>query len=179
MSDSSRAGTARSQLERLATLTDVVYAVALVLVVTWLPLPEESHSGGAVWIFDLWAEHSDNIIGVVIGLVFSIIYWIRSNTLLLHANACISRHHVETTLGVAYNHGKDARSVGVEDEYRFKRTFGAGAFLDTTFRGFDLEAAGLGQERKLGARETPRWVSFPKQQARSLQISRNEWACAS
>ena len=96
-----------------------------------------------------------------------------------HANACISRHHVETTLGVAYNHGKDARSVGVEDEYRFKRTFGAGAFLDTTFRGFDLEAAGLGQERKLGARETPRWVSFPKQQARSLQISRNEWACAS
>jgi len=82
VSDSSRAGTARSQLERLATLTDVVYAAALVLVMTWLPLPEESHSGGAVWIFDLWAEHSNNIIGVVIGLVFSIIYWIRSNTLL-------------------------------------------------------------------------------------------------
>ena len=82
MSDSGHAGTARSQLERLATLTDVVYGVALVLVVTWLPLPVESHSGGAVWIFNLWAEYSDNIIGVVIGLVFSIIYWIRSNTLL-------------------------------------------------------------------------------------------------
>jgi len=82
MSDSSRAGTAGSQLARLATLTDVVYGVALVLVVTWLPLPEESHSGAAMWIFDLWAEFSDNIIGVVIGLLFSIIYWIRSNTLL-------------------------------------------------------------------------------------------------
>jgi len=82
MSDSGSVGTARSQLARLATLTDVVYAVALVLVVTWLPLPEESHSAGAVWIVDLWAEYSDNIIAVVIGLVFSIMYWIRSNTLM-------------------------------------------------------------------------------------------------
>jgi uncharacterized membrane protein len=82
MSDSGRAGTARSQLERLGVLTDVVYAVALVLVVTWLPLPEESHSDGAVWIFDLWAEYSANIVAVVIGLAFSIIYWIRSNTLM-------------------------------------------------------------------------------------------------
>ena len=82
MSDSSHAGTARSQLERLTVLTDVVYGVALVLVVTWLPLPEESHSTGAVWLFDLWAEYSNNIIGVIIGLVFTIIYWIRSNTLM-------------------------------------------------------------------------------------------------
>ena len=82
MVDSGSVGTARSQLARLATLTDVVYAVALVLVVTWLPLPEESHSGGAVWLFDLWGEYSDNIIAVVIGLVFSIMYWIRSNTLM-------------------------------------------------------------------------------------------------
>ena len=82
MSDEGRLGTVRSQLVRLATLTDVVYAVALVLVVTWLPLPEESHSAGAVWLLDLWAEYSDNLIAVVIGLVFTIIYWIRSNTLL-------------------------------------------------------------------------------------------------
>jgi uncharacterized membrane protein len=82
MSDSTHAGTARSQLERLATLTDVVYAVALVLIISWLPLPEESHSAGAVWIVDLWAEYSQNIIAVVIGLVFSIMYWIRSNTLM-------------------------------------------------------------------------------------------------
>ena len=42
MSDSSHVVTARRQLARLATLTDAVYAVALVLVVSWLPLPEES-----------------------------------------------------------------------------------------------------------------------------------------
>jgi hypothetical protein len=29
-----------SQLERLAILTDVVYAVTLVLVISWPPLPE-------------------------------------------------------------------------------------------------------------------------------------------
>ena len=82
MSDSSHAGTARSQLRRLATLTDVVYAVALVIIIQWLPLPEESHASGAVWLLDLWAEYSQNIIAVVIGLVFSIMYWIRSNTLM-------------------------------------------------------------------------------------------------
>jgi uncharacterized membrane protein len=82
MPESPQTRTARSQLERLATLTDVVYAVALVLIVSWLPLPEESHSAGVVWLLDLWTEYSNNIIGVLIGLVFSIIYWIRSNTLM-------------------------------------------------------------------------------------------------
>lgn len=82
MGDSTYASVARSQLTRLATLTDVVYAVALVMVITWLPLPEESHSVGTVWLFDLWAEFSDNIIGVVLGLLFSIIYWLRSNKLM-------------------------------------------------------------------------------------------------
>jgi len=82
MVDSSHLGTARSQLLRLGTLTDVVYAVALVLIIQWLPLPEESHATGSVWLIDLWAEYSQNIIAVVIGLVFSIMYWIRSNTLM-------------------------------------------------------------------------------------------------
>jgi uncharacterized membrane protein len=82
MADSGRLGTARSQLQRLGTLTDVVYAVALVLIIQWLPLPEESHSTGAVWLIDLWAEYSQNIIAVLIGVVFSIMYWIRSNTLM-------------------------------------------------------------------------------------------------
>jgi hypothetical protein len=35
-----------------------------------------------VWILDPWAEYSENIIAVIIGLVFSIRYWIRSNTML-------------------------------------------------------------------------------------------------
>ena len=66
----------------METLTDVVYAVALVLVISWLPLPEESHATGVVWIVDLWSEYATNIIAVVIGLVFIILYWIRSNTLM-------------------------------------------------------------------------------------------------
>ena len=82
MRDPNHAATARSQLARLGTLTDVVYAVGLVLVIQWLPLPEESHSGGAVWLRDLWAEYSDNIIAVILGLAFTIIYWLRSNTLM-------------------------------------------------------------------------------------------------
>jgi len=80
--DSNPNATARSQLVRLGTLTDVVYAAGLVTVISWLPLPEESHAEGAVWIIDLWAEFADNIIAVVIGLVFCIMYWIRSNTMM-------------------------------------------------------------------------------------------------
>jgi len=53
MSDGAHAGTARSQLERLSVLT-----------------------------LDLWAEYSNNLIAVIIGLAFTIIYWIRSNTLM-------------------------------------------------------------------------------------------------
>ena len=82
MPESPQTGTARSQLERLGTLTDVVYGVALVLIIQWLPLPEESHSGGVVWLLDLWAEYAGNIVSVIIGLVFAIIYWLRSNTLM-------------------------------------------------------------------------------------------------
>jgi uncharacterized membrane protein len=74
--------TARSQLARLATLTDVVYGVALVLVVSWLPLPSESAAQGKIFLLDLFAEFSGNLVGALIGLVFVIVYWIRSNTLL-------------------------------------------------------------------------------------------------
>lgn len=73
---------ARNQLDRLARLTDVVYAVALVIVIQWLPLPHESHAEGKIWIADLFAEYSQNVIAVFIGLVFIIVYWIRSNVLL-------------------------------------------------------------------------------------------------
>ncbi len=82
MSDNIHIATSRNQLVRLATLTDVVYAVGLVLVIQWLPMPEESHSGGVVWLMDLFAEYTTNIVAVLIGLVFVILYWIRSNTLL-------------------------------------------------------------------------------------------------
>jgi len=82
MTEQSYVATAKTQLKRLATLTDVVYAVALVLIVLWLPLPDESHASDAVWLADLFAEYASSIVAVLIGLVFVILYWIRSNTLL-------------------------------------------------------------------------------------------------
>ena len=82
-----------------------------------------------------------------------------------HAGHHDSRHHVETVLGLAWNDGKNAGSIGIEYEYRFTKKYGVAVFLDTTYRGFDLEAlgalftahpskgwkafAGLGSERKL------------------------------
>ncbi len=71
----------RTQLRRLETLTDCVYAVALVLVIQWLPLPHESSlTGGPVQLGALLADHLPNLAGAGIGLVFIIIYWMRSNT---------------------------------------------------------------------------------------------------
>jgi hypothetical protein len=71
---------ARSQLQRLKTLTDVVYGAALVVVVGWLPLPEETE--GARWLFDVFAAHPENLIATLLGLLFLIVYWMRSNTLM-------------------------------------------------------------------------------------------------
>jgi hypothetical protein len=84
MSDTERAHTEvhRNQLLRLSTLTDVTYAVGLVLVIQWLPLPNESTAEGAVGIWTLLVEFSQNVAATLIGLAFIIIYWLRSNTLL-------------------------------------------------------------------------------------------------
>jgi uncharacterized membrane protein len=92
MSESVHTRTARSQLERLATLTDVVYAVALVLIIQWLPMPEESQAEGVVWLIDLFAEYASSIVAVLIGLVFVILYWIRSNTLITALDRTDSVH---------------------------------------------------------------------------------------
>ena len=75
---------AREQLRRLCRLTDCVYAVALVLVIQWLPLPEESANAGegGVWLLDLFGEFLANELAAVVGLVFVIVYWLRSNVLL-------------------------------------------------------------------------------------------------
>ena len=72
----------RSQLVRLGQLTDVVYAAALVMIIFWLPRPDESLTQGDVWLAQLFAEHAGNLIAVLIGLVFVILYWLRSNVLL-------------------------------------------------------------------------------------------------
>jgi len=98
MSQTAYSATAQGQLRRLATLTDVVYAVALVLIVQWLPVPEESQAEGAVWFIDLFAEHATNMIAVLIGLVFLVMYWLRSNTLLTALDRTDSVH---TALSIA------------------------------------------------------------------------------
>ena len=102
MSQSAQSATAQSQLQRLATLTDVVYAVALVLIIQWLPLPEESHAEGVVWLFDLFAEYATNMIAVLIGLVFVIMYWLRSNTLLTALDRTDSVHTALSIVSVFF-----------------------------------------------------------------------------
>lgn len=75
--------TGRDQLSRLVRLTDVVYAVALIFIVEWLPLPSESiGQHESLTILQLFAGHGRNLVGELIGLLFIIIYWLRSNTLL-------------------------------------------------------------------------------------------------
>jgi len=57
---------ARSQLRRLKTLTDVVYGAALVVVIGWLPLPEETE--GTRWLIDVFAAHPANLVATLPGL---------------------------------------------------------------------------------------------------------------
>ena len=72
----------REQLKRLGTLTDCVYAVALILVIQWLPLPEESTGAvGHLYLLDLLVEFAGNILAVVIAVVFIILYWLRNTDL--------------------------------------------------------------------------------------------------
>lgn len=90
MSKNPAIANARSRLSRLKTLTDVVYGVSLVLVVTWLPLPEEAE--GARWLFDVFAANPANMVATLLGLLYIIIYWMRSNTLLADLDRTSPRH---------------------------------------------------------------------------------------
>ena len=70
-----------TQLKRLETLTDCVYALSLILIVQWLPLPSESTvAGGKVLLVDLFAEYAGNLVSIGVALAFVIIYWLRSNS---------------------------------------------------------------------------------------------------
>jgi len=82
VSDQEEHHVAREQLKRLGTLTDCVYAVALILVIQWLPLPSESSAiAGSVWLFDLFSEFASNLLTAFIGVVFIILYWLRNTSL--------------------------------------------------------------------------------------------------
>ncbi len=72
------------ELRRLMTFTDCVYALGVVLIIQWLPMPSESHATGTIWLRELFLEYSQNLLAVLIGMVFIVLYWIRSNHLLNH-----------------------------------------------------------------------------------------------
>lgn len=81
LSKESRLAVAHAQLRRLETLTDCAYAVSLVLIIQWLPLPSESSVvGGKILLADLFAEYAGNLASIGIALAFLIIYWLRSNS---------------------------------------------------------------------------------------------------
>ena len=84
MSSNAEFSSGKISLKRLMSMTDVVYALGMVLIIHWLPAPSESKATGGVWLLDLFLEHSENLVGVLIGLVFIVLYWIRSNHLLNH-----------------------------------------------------------------------------------------------
>ena len=68
------------QYERLATLIDCIYALVLVTLVTYLPLPsEEEWAGGNLTEF-LTSQRED-FFPVIIALVLLTIYWIQNNNL--------------------------------------------------------------------------------------------------
>ncbi len=82
MTDKEDLYVAQEQLDRLGTLTDCVYAVALILVIQWLPMPSESSDAdGHLYLLELFAEFAGNILAVVIGVVFIILYWLRNTDL--------------------------------------------------------------------------------------------------
>ena len=92
----------RDQLRRLGTLIDCVYGVGLIMVVTWLPLPEESHLEGPIWIWSLFSEFSGNLMSVLIGVVFLILYWLRNASHLARLERSDSRHASLSILSVVF-----------------------------------------------------------------------------
>ncbi|TDJ34788.1 MAG: DUF1211 domain-containing protein [Gammaproteobacteria bacterium] len=82
MSEALQAKVGAVRLRRLETFTDCVYAIAVVLVIGWLPMPEESLSEGPVWIGELFVDHAGNLLHVFIAMLFIVLYWLRSNKLM-------------------------------------------------------------------------------------------------
>ena len=102
MSASPEREVARTQLRRLGTLTDCVYALALVQVIRWLPLPEESAVVGKdIWLLELFGEFSNNMVAVLIGLVFVILYWLRSNQLSAYLDRTNGAHTALSVVSLA------------------------------------------------------------------------------
>ncbi len=80
MKSKSRLERQKKQYERLATLIDSIYALVLVILVTYLPIPSgEEWSGGTLTEF-LTSQKGD-LFPVIIAFVLLTIYWIQNNNL--------------------------------------------------------------------------------------------------
>jgi uncharacterized membrane protein len=81
------------QLSRLERLTDVVYAVVLWRLFILIPKPVSSEG---VWhnFSEYLVENGFTLAVVVIGVMFVIIYWLQSNTLLGNLEKSDSKHAI-------------------------------------------------------------------------------------
>lgn len=70
----------KKQYDRLATLVDSIYALVLVILVTYLPIPsEEEWVGGNLTEF--LNSQKEHIFPVIIALILLTTYWIQNNNL--------------------------------------------------------------------------------------------------
>ncbi len=99
-----RTKAARRQLGRLSNLTDCVYAFALLMIMRWLPLPEESTiaAGGGLWIGQLWAEYWVNLVAVGIATFFLITLWLRNNLLSAYLDRTDWAHTTLSIVGLCF-----------------------------------------------------------------------------
>ncbi len=81
------------QLSRLERLSDVIYAVVLWRLFLLIPKPV---SGEGVWhsFSEYLSENGFTLVIVVIGVMFVIIYWLQSNTLLGNLQKSDSKHTI-------------------------------------------------------------------------------------
>jgi uncharacterized membrane protein len=89
------------QLHRLETLTDSVYALAIVIILFWLPTPDqgiENHAG----LFDFLVANRADLLSCLIGIVVVVIYWLRSNHLMGHLVRTDNGHTAITILQVFF-----------------------------------------------------------------------------
>jgi uncharacterized membrane protein len=81
----------RRQLNRLTTLVDVVYAVAIVLVFLFLPRPED---GNWASLADLLADEYLGFLFACVAIVILAVYWLQTNLLFGKLRKTDGRHSV-------------------------------------------------------------------------------------
>jgi len=86
-----------TQLARLETLMDVVFALVLWRLFQLLPKPVEGDTR-SVWV--LFTEDPREVLTVVIGITIVIIYWLQNNLLFGHLQRTDSRHSAISILQI-------------------------------------------------------------------------------